>query len=336
MIRLRARHTLVLALLHASCTVYDVAEADREIDTLRAEVAALRAAAGARLELDTMLSSVVADSNAIAVGLRVTTVRDILSRTASRYLTGVRLHLRPNVVVRESDNVGVRVGPLRVNAGTWELAVTILRVDALLSAEAIDVTVADSNRLDITVPVHVSEGTGAALIDFRWDAAAMTSVVCADFAVHETFTGYVEPRTYRMRGSFMLVVEDGGLVAKPVVHDRIAVSPRPTEASWARVREILREQNQIFNCGIAMSPSGMETMLRTLLTKGFRFSLPSSLIRAVPLPASIRDEVDVVGRRAAISIIPEPPELTAGWLWLRAAVRASAYGTAPIKVDAGR
>jgi hypothetical protein len=336
MIRLRAHHALALALLHASCTVYDVAEAEREIDALRGEVASLRAAAGARLELDTMLTNVIADSNTIAVGLRVATVRDILSSAASRYLTGVRLHLRPNVVVRESDNVRVRIGPLRVNAGSWEIAVTILRVDALLSAESIDVAVADSNRLDITVPVHVSEGTGEALIDFQWDAATVTSVVCSDFAVHETFTGYVEPRTYRMRGGFMLVTEDGGVVAKPVVRDRIAVSPQPTEASWARVREILGEENQIFKCGIAMSPSGMETKLRELLTKGFRFSLPSSIIRAVPLPGSIRDEVDVAGRRAAVSIIPEPPELTADWLWLRAVVRASAYGAAPIEVDAGR
>ena len=333
MIRLRADHALALALLQAGCTVHDVTEADRGIGELRAEVAALRTKAGAWLEQDTMLTSVVGDTNAIAVGLRVATVRDVLTSTASRYLTGVRLHLRPNVVVAESDTVRVGVGPLRVNAGSWELAVTIQRVEALLSAGSIDVAVGDSNRLDLTVQVHVSEGTGAALIDFRWDAATMTSVVCADFAVHETFTGYVEPRTYRLRGSFLLVTEEGGLVAKPTVRDRIAVSPRPTEASWARVREILGEQNRIFNCGIAMSPSGMETMLRDLLTKGFRFRLPSSLLRAVPLPGTISNEVDVGGRRAAVSIIPDSPELTAGWLWLRAGVRASAYGAAPIQVE---
>jgi hypothetical protein len=333
MMRLRAHRVLALALLLAGCTVYDVEEAERGVVALRDEVAALRDAAGERLVQDTLLANVIGDENVLAVGLRVATVRDMLSSTASRYLSGVQLHVRPNVVVREGDTVSVGVGPLRVVAGTWELAVTILRVEALLHAGSIDVAVTDSSRLDLTVPVHVSEGTGAALIDFRWDAAMATSVVCADFAVHETFTGYVEPRTYRMRGSFRLVTEDGGLVAKPAVLDRISVSPRPTAASWARVREILQEQNRIFNCGIAMSPSGMETMLDELLTKGFRFRLPSSLFPAVPLPGSISNEVDVAGRRAALSIIPEAPELTARWLWLRASVRASAHGKAPIQVD---
>jgi hypothetical protein len=335
MIGHRTLCALALALT-AGCTVQDVTEADRGLDALRAEVASLRAAAGARLARDTMLTNAVTDSNAIAVGLRVTTLREILSNTARRYLSGVRLHLRPNVVVRERDTVRVRVGPLSVEAGTWELAVTIRRVDALLSAQAIDVTVADSNRLDITVPVRVSEGTGEAVIDFRWDAAAVTSVVCGDFAVREAFTGYVEPRMYRVRGSFTLINEAGGVTARPVVHHRIPISPQPTQASWARVREILNEQNHIFNCGIALSPAGMEEKLRELLTRGFRFSLPASIIREVPLPGSFGEEVDVAGRRAIVSIQPAPPELTADWLWLRASVRAFAYGEKPIRVDAGR
>ena len=333
MIARRARRSLVLALLPASCTVFDLTDADPELDALRAEVAALRAGANSRLARDTMLANVVADSNAIAIGLRVAAVRDILSRAANRYLSDVRLHLRPNVVVNESDTVAARLGPLRIEAGTWEVAVTIQRVNALLSAESIEVAVTDSNRLDITVLVRVSEATGRALIDFRWDAAAATSIICGDFRVREPFTGYVNPRTYRVRGSFRLVTQRGEMVAIPVVYNQIPVSPQPTEASWARVREILNEQNHIFNCGIPLSPSGMETMLRELLTNGFRFRLPSSIIRAVTLPGSIRDEVDVGGRRAALSIIAQPPDLTAGWLWLRAAVRASARGEAPIQVD---
>jgi hypothetical protein len=336
MTRVRVRLAIVLALLGVRCTGQDVPEADPELDALRAEVAALRAAAGARLTQDTMLTRALADSNVIAVGLRVATLRDILSRAARRYLTGVRLHLRPNVVVTESDTVRVKVGPLDVEAGTWELAVTIRRVNALLSAEAIDIAVSDSNRLDVTVPVHVSEGTGVAVIDFRWDAAAVTSVVCGDFAIQEAFTGYVEPRTYRVRGSFTLINQKSGVVARPVVYHRIPISPQPTRASWARVREILNEQNDIFSCGIAMSPTGMETMLRELLTKGFRFSLPSSIMREVPLPGSFGEEVDVAGRRAVVSIEPEPPELSADWLWLRASVRAAAFGEAPINVDPGR
>jgi hypothetical protein len=279
---------------------------------------------------------VVADSGQIAVGLRVATVGDVLSKAAVRYLTDVRLHLRPNVVVRRGNDVAVSVGPVRVTAGSWELAVTILRVDATLSAESIELAVTGTDRLDVTVPVHVGSGTGEARIEFGWDAARATGLVCGDFVASEVFSATVEPRTYRMRGSFTLVSEDGGLVAKPTVHDRIAVSPVPTPASWNRVRQILQDQNRIFNCGLALSPSSVEEMLRDLLARGFRFSLPSSILRQVPLPGSILNQVEVAGRRAAVSIVSEPPLLMGEWIWLRASVAASVYEGAPITVDAPR
>jgi hypothetical protein len=309
---------------------------DPDLPALRAEVATLREAAEARFRSDTLLAPLMADSTTIAVGLRVVTVRDLLAAAVPRYLQDVKLHIRPNVVVREEDEVRVRVGPVSVYAGRWHLAVTIRRVDARLRADSIDLVVTRADRIEVTVPVHVVDGSGDALIDFRWDAARVTGVVCGDFAVREEFSGYVEPRTYRMRGRFELITEDGALIARPVVEQRIPVSPQPTQASWERVRTILNEQNHIFKCGIALSPERMETMLRELLTKGFRFRLPSSILRPVPLPASLLDEVDVAGRRARVTVRPQPPLLTADWLWLRANVDVTASGDAPILLDSVR
>ncbi len=304
-----------------------------ELQALRAEVGALGDSAALRFRGDTLLASMQGDSTSdIALGLRVETLREILSSAASQYLDDVRLHLRPNVVVRAGDEVRVRVGPVNVFAGRWDLAVTVQRVDALLSAGAIDVVAGDSNRLDLTVPVHVSDATGGALIDFKWDAARLAAVVCHDFAVSEPFTGYVRLRTYAMRGYFKVVTEEGRLIARPVLRDRILVSPQPTEESWARVREILGEQDRIFRCGLALSPEKMETMLRELLGQGFRFSLPASILRPIPLPASVLNEVDVAGRRVGVTVMPEPPRLTRDRLWLRAAVRASTLDDAPIRV----
>jgi hypothetical protein len=223
-----------------------------------------------------------------------------------------------------------------VNAGRWDLSVTIQKVDALLSARSLDLVVTDSSRIDLRVPVEVRGGTGEALIDFKWDAARVTSVVCRDFQVREKFSGYVEPRTYRMSGHFDLLSDGSVTIARPIVHERIAVSPQPTEASWDRVREILRQQNRIFKCGLALSPSGLEQKLRVLLTRGFRFRLPSSILRPIPLPASILNEVDVAGRRAALQIVPIAPRLGSDWLWLSATVGATGYGDAPIRIDAPR
>ena len=299
---------------------------------LRTEVESLRLAAAARIRSDSLLRPLLADSTALIVGLHVGTVRALLTAAATRYLTDVKLHLRPDVRITETDEVRVGIGPLRVGAGHWDLAVTIERIDATLRADSIGLVVSDSSRIDIDLPVHVSGGSGDATIDFHWDAAVVASVVCGDFDVRERLSAYVEPRSYRIRGYFELVNEGEGLVARPVVRQRIPVSPQPTAASWARVREILNEQNHIFNCGLALSPSGMEAMLRDLLTRGFRFRLPQSILRPVPLPASIANEVDVAGRRVAIAVAPAPPRLTADWIWLRGEVDAIAIDAAPITV----
>lgn len=327
---------LLALLLAAGCFRQDEQAMAEALDALRAEVRALSDSASVRFHADTLLTTTQGDRlSVVAVGLRVETLREILSSTASHYLDDVRLHLRLNAVVRAGDEVRVRVGPVNAFAGRWDLAVTVQRVDAVLRAGAIDVVAGDSNRLDLTVPVHVRDATGAALIDFTWDAARLASVVCSDFAVREQFAGYVHPRTYHMRGYFAVETEGGRMVARPVLRDRIFISPQPTEESWERVREILREQDRIFRCGLALSPERMETMLRALLTQGFRFSLPASILRPIPLPGAVLNEVEVAGRRVAVMVAPEPPRLTRDRLWFRAAVRAAALDDAPILIEGG-
>jgi hypothetical protein len=303
----------------------------RELQALRAEVGALRDSAEARFRADTLLAAAPADS-AVAVGLRVASTGEILAHAAAEYLNGVRLHLRPDAVVRAGSEVRHQIGPLNLRAGRWDLAVTIQRVDAVLHAGQLELAVAAADRVDVTIPVRVSQATGNALIDFQWRAARGVGVVCSSFDVNEPFSTFAHPRTYRMRGHFELVAQDGRLVAQPVVRDRITVSPQPTEQSWTRIREILDEQNRIFRCGLALSPPRMEAMLRDLLTRGFRFRLPESILRPIPLPGSIVDEVEVAGRRVAIHVEPEPPRLGSQWLWLRARVRASTHDEAPIRV----
>jgi hypothetical protein len=272
-------------------------------------------------------------ASVIAVGLDVAALQEILSSAAAQYLDEVRLHLRLNAIVRAGDEVRARVGPVKAYAGRWSLVVTVQRVDALLQAGTIDVVAADSNRLDLTIPVHVSDATGGALIDFKWDAATLASVLCKDFAIRERFAGYIRPRTYRLRGHFEIVNEAGRMVAQPAVRDRIWVSPQPTEESWQRVREILRGQDRIFKCGLALSPEKMEAMLSELLTEGFRFSLPESILRPIALPGSVLNEVEVEGRRVRVAVVPAPPRLSGGRLWLRAAVSAAAFDDAPIRVE---
>jgi hypothetical protein len=322
-----------LALAFGGCGRSDDARATAELEALRAEVAGLRAQAAAFLEADSLVDGANGGVDAaLVVGLRLTMVRDVLAGAAERYLGSVQLHLRPNVVVRTGDEVRIRAGPLDVSAGHWDLAVTIRRIDALLEAGRIDLAASNTDRLDLTVPIHIRNASGNALIDFSWTAARLAGVVCSSFSVNEAFSGVVHPRTETVRGYFELVLDEGQLIARPALLRRISVSPVPTEQSWERIREILREQNSIFNCGLALSPDNVEAMLRDLLTRGFRFSLPDAILRPIPLPGSIGNEVDVHGRAVAFEVLPDPPRLTPEWLWLRATVRSAASDAAPIPI----
>lgn len=304
-----------------------------DLDTLRAEVRDLAETAAQRTGGDEVGDGDGGDASVITVGVRIETLREILSSAASHYLDEVRLHLRLNATVRAGDEVRVRVGPANVTVGRWDLAVTVQRVDALLSAGAIEIAAADANRLDLTVPVHVRGATGRALIDFNWNARRLTSAVCSDFTVREPFDAYVAAHTQRVRGHFVVTIHNGAMVARPVLRDRIFISPRPTEQSWERVREILQAQNHIFRCGLALSPERMEQMLREQLTQGFRFALPASILRPVPLPGSVLEEVEVAGRRVAVAVEPTAPWVAGERVWLRAAVSPRALDDAPIRID---
>jgi hypothetical protein len=325
--------TMCGAALVAACGRHDPATAAAELATLRAEVRELGDSATSRFREDGLFPVGDDSVSTLGVGVRVETLREILSGAAAHYLDDVRLHLRLDVLLRAGDDVRVRVGPATVTAGRWDLAVTVQRGDALLRAGVIDVMAGDSNRLDLLVPVHVRNASGRAMIDFTWNARRLASVVCSDFAISEPFNGFVRPHTHNMRGYFVIATEGGRMVARPVLRDRIFVSPQPTEESWHRVREILREQDRIFRCGLALSPERMEEMLRDLLTRGFRFSLPSSILRPVPLPGSVLNEVEVAGRRVALAVTPDVPRITRDRLWLRASVQASALDDTPIRID---
>jgi len=323
--RPRARHgalALALAVVPAAHACRSPAsDPDAELAALRLEVAKLRARVSDAPPGEALPES--PDTAGVVLGLRTSMVQDVLAEAARRYLEDVRLHVRPNVVVREGDDVRLKMGPVEVRAGRWEVAVDIRRVDARLSADSLLLSVGDSARLDVTVPVHVSEATGDVMLEFRWDAEAAAGVVCGDFHVREAFTGVVEPRTIRVRGYFALENGPGGTVARPMVAHRIPVSPEPTPEGWRRVRAILEEQDRLSNCGLVISAERAEARLRKLLERGFTFPLPSSILRPMPLPAHLADEVEVGGRRVAIEVRPRPPVLTEAWLWFGADVAAA-------------
>ncbi len=288
---------------------------------LRAEVEALRERLKARLAEDSLVQRIAADTADVLIGIRTPLLQQIMAAGTRSYLGRVQLHLEPDLVIHESESVGLRLGPVMLKAGEWRVQVTIERLEAVLSADTVSLAVADSNRLDVVIPVQTRDGNGRAQIHFEWDAAVATGLICRSFEVSETFSGRVAPRRYDVRGSFVLAAEGDRIVARPhQTGPRWIVSPQPSAAAWSRVREILDRQNHIFRCGLALSPDGVERTLRELLQRGFRFRLPDSVLKPIPLPAAIREELAVGDRSLRVAVRPVGLHLTPQALWYSAAV----------------
>ena len=289
------------------------------LDSLRTEVGALRAEIDERLARDTLVRTVRGLEGDVVVGLSTGLVTRMLHVVTEAYLDDVRLHVDPDVVVREGDDVRVSVGPVKVRAGRWDVRVAVERIRARIAADTVLLGVSDSSRLSLTVPVRVVEGRGAATIDFTWDAVTAASVVCGDFAIRERFDGEVSPYTDTLRAELVLVAEGRRIAARPrYTGERLTVRPEPTPEAWRRVREILERQNSIFRCGLAISPDEMERLLRRLLRRGFRFEFPATVLQPVHLPTVLTGELTVEGRPFTVAVRPRTLRLDPDRLWYAA------------------
>ena len=288
-----------------------------ELNALRSEVQALRDSLSA-LVTETAFSAgpgEAATGPDVLIAIHTELVQELVGRTSEEYLSDVQLHLEPEALVDVGDEVRIKLGLFKVYAGKWNLKANIQRVRTSLSVSNIALTPADSNRFQMIVPVAVGEGEGEAVIDFKWDSATMATAVCRDFEVHDSFSGVVEPRTYEMPARVRLVASPTGVAATPEFTEQIEIRPEPTAESWDKVRQLLERQNSIFKCGFAIQPDAMEGMLRDLLRKGFSFRLPESILKPIPLPANISEDVRVGEKRITVEARPSLLELTEDWLW---------------------
>lgn len=312
------RALLSIALLSASWGACRPSpeEGRRSLEALQSDVAALREEVDARLASAGVASALAAPEGAtILIGTRTSLVQEAVGWTARHYLNDVQLHLQPSVTVREGGDVDVRLGPLKVRAGEWQVAVAIERVEVSLGASNVRLSVADSTRFRIEALVDVHRGHGRAVVDFRWRAAAVPGLICGDFEIQDTYSGVVGPRRYTMQGYFHLEARDGRVYARPEFLQQIRVSPQPTSDSWTKIREALDRLNSPLECGLALDPGAMEDRIRDLLVTGFSFQLPASILKAVPLPASIAETVEVGGSTVGITAAPVRLALTPEWLW---------------------
>ena len=258
-----------------------------ELQALQAEQDSLRARAAELVEADPRLRSL--PQGDVVVSVPTAFVRDVIERVFDDVADNVTLTL-----TNLTAHVAKPVKKL-VTLGEFNLDVDIHSIHGKLEPRQPDIRFGD-DRVLMSLPVAVSEGTGEATLRFRWDGKNVADVTCGDLDVTEKLTGSVIPSDYVVSGRMDLAIRGNEIVCTPVFPEtKVRIRVKPSQASWDAVNAILTEKHGM--CGWVLDKVDVPALLeRVVQEKGFNVRLPVHKIRPFMVPAGVRQSVMVGGK----------------------------------------
>jgi hypothetical protein len=156
------------------------------------------------------------------------------------------------------------------------------------------------NKIGLTLPVDVSEGSGGAKIHFVWDGKNVAGMTCGDLDITRVVTGEVVPASYSVSGALDLAIRDRRLVGVPTFPEtRLLIRVRPTQAAWDTVQAILDEKRGV--CGWVLDKVDVPGILKRVVEeKGFNVKLPLQKIKPFVVPSGVQDSVRIGERMLAV------------------------------------
>lgn len=283
-------------------------------DQLVREVEALRARFAALVDREPFVRSSLARRGDLVVAVPAPLFEDVVRRLADRYLDRVALRL-DDLVVRKEGAVRKDTFLGEIHAGDWRVSLRFREVRGLLRAGAPRVRLPGGDRVEVDLPVHLEQASGAALARFAWDSRSVVNVICRDFEVEEAVGGRVPSRAYPVHGRFALAAGEDRLVARPSFDRRFRIHPEPSADSWSRVRAALDAQDRLSRCGMALDPDDVVRQLREMVARGFVVTLPDKLFRPVSLPTRLTPSVEVEGHAVEVVLTQSSLGVAPEGLW---------------------
>ncbi len=183
------------------------------------------------------------------------------------------------------------------------------------------------DRVGIALPVKLARGEGRATLRFAWDSRGIAGLACGDFRARIPVTGRVVPRTYPVSGTFALELVDGTLVATPSFPDlKVNLRVEPSPETWKEVDRVLSQRS--LQCRAALKLVDVPALLRRVLDRGFNVRVPPRIVPPLRLPAGLRREVTIGGKRHVVLAAPRELAVTPKVVWLGADVKGEP-GPAP-------
>jgi hypothetical protein len=317
----RLARGLALVFVGGLLTLAGYLWARREIDltTLERRRDALRARLAKACARDPRLAR--APEADLIVGMPLSLTSRILRHITQGFLGQVEIVLRDLEVHKEGVvRAKTMMGTLR--PGRFRLDLTLHEARALLEPGPPRAELTGS-RLAVSLPVTVARGDGRATVTLDWDSQGLSRVACEDFRIQERVEGQVVRRTSQVKGTFLLSVEDGALVAEPDFPDaRLGLSVEPSASTWRSVENAIEKRS--WKCEKALEWVNVPKLLRGLLERGFEVKVPRKVFKPLRLPVGLQRSLVFEQKRYDLDLKLLDLRVTPDILWYGAGVQLKA------------
>jgi hypothetical protein len=313
----------ILVLLGSALRWRRRAAAEADIVRLRREVAALE---GERKDLQQRLDALMpADKRIVGMpkadlrlGIPTSLIRELVERVTAGLVDQVTLVLE-DLHVRKA-------GAIRkvVTLGEYGLDVTIDRVTGRLRTGAPAMTFG-GNRIQLTLPMTLASGTGAATVRFKWDGRNVAGAVCGDLDLTRQVSGGVKPDRYTLSGALVLSSTKEQILVTPRF-PRLTLKLRvvPSAESWAAVKKVVADQEGV--CGFVLERVSLVEFVERIVDKGFNVRLPTERLAPMAVPVGIEPSLTVRDRPLKLGVRVGGLAITEDVIWLGADIDVSTSG----------
>lgn len=288
----------------------------REIATLKAEHAALRARLTDAQQRDVMLEQ--QPSGDVVVALPTAFVGGVVQDIVTGWFSEVELHLR-NLHMEKSGTVRAKMRLLgKRTVGDYTMQLDLSDVRGRLEPEAPTLQFG-GDAIAVALPVNLTGGEGRGTMRLDWNSRGLAGPICGDLAAAHAVHGQVIPQRYVARGRLRLTNTGRGITVTPEFPGlslRVRVSP--ARASVQAMEALLESKGPL--CDIATAKGRVEERILALVGRGFLVRVPQKFFRSVRIPISVEEQLPLLDKQVAVTVVPHTARITSRALWLSANV----------------
>jgi hypothetical protein len=158
------------------------------------------------------------------------------------------------------------------------------------------------DRIGISLPVRLAEGSGRADLHFQWDSKGLAAnAVCGDVKTTKAVTGGVVPADYRLDGGFVFSSREESVTLTPRFPDlAVRIFVDPSEQAWAVVDEVVKERRK--GCEMALNKVDVKSHLERILGRGFNVKIPQKILKPIRLPAGVSRSLEIQGLEMPVNV----------------------------------